>query len=600
MRSLSTTTSYAGQQLPVRSIDDVLSDFPMTRFHYGLCVMCGLVFMADALEVSLLSFLGDCVAETWNLSNTQIAALTTCVFSGQLLGSSFWGPFADRFGRRKAYLSAGSIIVVSSWASAVAPNYTTLLVLRGICGIGIGGSTVPFDLTAEFLPPSERGANLMLLELFWTLGSMMVIGSAWLFLEQYGWRTLIYTISVPMTMVLAVAFWLLPESPRWLISQGRYAEAEAMVRDMAKTSKMEIAPFCFTSESNGGPRVTKSSHDAQTTNPIGSAAAAAAAAAGSAAGAGSSEGGKFGGMGSTPSTHALMGDEDGGSSPSSDKSSGSGGGGGEDTIPEVAAGGRTKSLAEHMVPGGGGGGGGGGGTWYEFVWGPYEELVANMQLLLATPDERRSFQLLAVIWGSFGFTYYGLILLVTRLYKMADEAGGDDASSEDGSNATCSFDYGDILINSTGEIPGVIAAYLLVDWAGRRATQTSTYVLGGICLVVLGSLYNTNLTHGSILSLSLIARACAMASSCLTWVVTPELFRTETRATAHSVLNCLARICAGLSPLFVVSDLPFLPVAIVLGCINCTAAAAAFQLRETSGTKMDGDSGDQQNTSVRI
>jgi MFS family permease len=584
MRSLSTTTSYAGQQLPVRSIDDVLSDFPMTRFHYGLCVMCGLVFMADALEVSLLSFLGDCVAETWNLSNSQIAALTTCVFSGQLVGSSFWGPFADRFGRRKAYLSAGSIIVVSSWASAVAPNYTALLVLRGICGIGIGGSTVPFDLTAEFLPPSERGANLMLLELFWTLGSMMVIGSAWLSLEQYGWRTLIYTVSVPMTMVLAVAFWLLPESPRWLISQGRYAEAEAMVRGMAKSSKMEIAPFRFTSESNGGPRVIKSSHDAQTTNPIG-------AAAGSAAGAGSSEGGKFGGMGNSPSTHALIGDGDGGSRPGSDSSSGGDGGDG-DTIPEVAADERPKSLAKHMVPGGGGG------TWYEFVWGPFEELVANMKLLLATPDERRSFQLLAVIWGSFGFTYYGLILLVTRLYKMADEAD-DDASSEDGNNATCSFDYADILINSTGEIPGVIAAYLLVDWAGRRATQTSTYVLGGICLVVLGSLYNTNLTHGGILSMSLIARACAMASSCLTWIVTPELFRTETRATAHSMLNCLARICAGLSPLFVVSDLPFLPVAIVLGCINCMAAAAAFLLRETSGTKMDGTR-DQENTSVRM
>ena len=77
MSTSTATASYVSRDAPVRGIDDVLGEFPMTRFHHGLCVMCGLVFMADALEVSLLSFLGDCVAVDFGLVDTQIAALTT-------------------------------------------------------------------------------------------------------------------------------------------------------------------------------------------------------------------------------------------------------------------------------------------------------------------------------------------------------------------------------------------------------------------------------------------------------------------------------------------------------------------------------------------
>ena len=78
-----------------------------------------------------------------------------------------------------------------------------------------------------------------------------------------------------------------------------------------------------------------------------------------------------------------------------------------------------------------------------------------------------------------------------------------------------------------------------------------------------------------------------MASSCVTWVVTPELYKTEARATAHSFLNCIARFGAGASPFFVVSKLGTLSVAIVLGIINAVAAFAAYQLRETMGGSMD-------------
>ena len=50
--------------------------------------------MAEAMEISLLSFISICAGEEWNLSNSEVATITSCVFIGMLFGNMFWGPFA--------------------------------------------------------------------------------------------------------------------------------------------------------------------------------------------------------------------------------------------------------------------------------------------------------------------------------------------------------------------------------------------------------------------------------------------------------------------------------------------------------------------------
>ena len=108
------------------------------------------------------------------------------MFAGQLLGSLFWGPFADAFGRRICYLFSSSIITISGWASGFAPSYGALLCLRFVVGIGVGGSTVPYDIFAEFLPHSIRGRSLMLTNLFWVFGELYITLAAYLVLPIDG------------------------------------------------------------------------------------------------------------------------------------------------------------------------------------------------------------------------------------------------------------------------------------------------------------------------------------------------------------------------------------------------------------------------------
>ena len=229
------------------------------------------------------------------------------------------------------------------------------------------------------------------------------------------------------------------------------------------------------------------------------------------------------------------------------------------------------------------------GTWVDrtvqTILDPFQEWRKNIGLVLGDSKDRYSAGLLAVIWIGFGFSYYGLILFISRLYRESD-----GYESEEDNLQTCDFDYADIMLNASAEIPGTAAAMLIIDRVGRRITQSGFYLMGTLFLFVMGAMH-AHLGHSDILVLSSFARAAAMASSCVTWVVTPELFKTESRATMHSFLSCIARFGAAASPYVVVSNISNVTIAILLGTVNALCAIAACLLRETVNAPMDEYSG---------
>ena len=104
--------------------------------------MCGLAFSADVGNIILLTFLTPCVAESWGLSVAQKATLGSAVFLGQLMGATIWGPLADTYGRRPAFLMSCAVVGIAGVLSSIMTSLTALLVCRTLCGIGIGGTLV--------------------------------------------------------------------------------------------------------------------------------------------------------------------------------------------------------------------------------------------------------------------------------------------------------------------------------------------------------------------------------------------------------------------------------------------------------------------------
>lgn len=121
------------------TVDDLLDDIGIGWFQYRLLIVCGLTFMCDAMEVFLLSFLSICAGNDFDLTNRQIALISSAAFAGILVGSFVWGPIADVFGRKISLISAFSVIVIFGVLTGFSPNYVSLLVFQTLTGFGIGG-----------------------------------------------------------------------------------------------------------------------------------------------------------------------------------------------------------------------------------------------------------------------------------------------------------------------------------------------------------------------------------------------------------------------------------------------------------------------------
>ena len=147
---------------------------------------------------------------------------------------------------------------------------------------------------------------------------------------------------------------------------------------------------------------------------------------------------------------------------------------------------------------------------------------------------RRVTILLWLIWAGFGLTYYGVILLITRIFMKDEDLDGDvdkDDAVDDEHPVACDFEYSDIFVSSTSEIMGLVLVLLVLDRIGRRKSQCGFYITCGIFTLAIGLAKDAPTWCMS--TLAFVARAGAMAASCATWVVTPELYPTYIRGTGH-------------------------------------------------------------------
>lgn len=218
------------------TIDRALDAIGTGPFQYRLLAIFGLVWAADAMQVLVIGFAAPSLAASFGLSIPQAIQAGTAFFLGMLLGAWGFGRLADRLGRRRVLIVTVLIDAVFGLASVFAHDFTLLLVLRLLTGVGVGG-TLPVDyaMMAEFLPPRRRGRWLVALEGFWAVGTILVALAAWAASQYAGdaaWRWLFAATAVPAMIGFGLRFWL-PESPHYLLHRGDEAGARAVLDRVA-------------------------------------------------------------------------------------------------------------------------------------------------------------------------------------------------------------------------------------------------------------------------------------------------------------------------------------------------------------------------------
>jgi len=226
------------------SIDGAIERLGTGRFQLVVLTAVGLCFAADAMQVLLLSFLSEVLRIEWNLDDAETAFITSILFTGAIFGTLTLGPLADRKGRRRVFLLAASIISFFGVVVSTVNSYWALLVNLFMVGVGVGGLCVPFDMLAEILPASSRGRNLLVIEYFWTVGGLYVVFIAYYTLgdgnKDGSWRLFVVICTVPCWFSVLIGYFFIPESPRWLCSQGRCAEALEILRHAATNNGHDV------------------------------------------------------------------------------------------------------------------------------------------------------------------------------------------------------------------------------------------------------------------------------------------------------------------------------------------------------------------------
>jgi MFS transporter, SP family, arabinose:H+ symporter len=160
--------------------------------------------------------------------------ITSCLTVGCIVGVVFAGRLSDRVGRKRVLVVVAAVFIVGAIGESVAPNTVLLVIARILVGIGIGLETTVAPLyISEIAPARIRGRLVSFNQLFNCIANLVIFAVSAVitasFAEQwnvdYGWR-LVFIIGIIPAVLLLSLLRFIPESPRWLVQQGRMDDAQ--------------------------------------------------------------------------------------------------------------------------------------------------------------------------------------------------------------------------------------------------------------------------------------------------------------------------------------------------------------------------------------
>ncbi|MDN3390062.1 sugar porter family MFS transporter [Pseudoalteromonas sp. APC 3691] len=206
-------------------------------FISAVAAIGGFLFGFDSGVINgTVSALGN----AFNSSSVATGFNVASVLLGCALGALAAGPLADKFGRRAIMIITAIIFAISAFGSGISESSAEFIFYRLFGGLGIGAASVLAPAyIAEVAPPALRGRLATLQQLAIVLGLFAAFLSNYLIADAAGsaqnilmldtaaWRWMFWAELVPAVLFL-VGVLFIPESPRYLVAQGKVADAKAV------------------------------------------------------------------------------------------------------------------------------------------------------------------------------------------------------------------------------------------------------------------------------------------------------------------------------------------------------------------------------------
>ncbi|KYN37931.1 Synaptic vesicle glycoprotein 2B, partial [Trachymyrmex septentrionalis] len=201
------------------------------RFHYMLLTLCGLIYMDTAIGVTILSFVLPAAQCDLEMDSTAKGWLTASPMLGMLIGSYIWGCLADTKGRKIVLIATLLMDGVVGIVSSFVQYFWVFLVFRFFNGFAMTGAMgICFPYLGEFQPTKYRERCLCWMEMFWTVGVIVLPLIAWLIIPMdfiivsdtfyfKSWNLFVALCALP-SLMLGLWLFTFPESPKFLLECG--------------------------------------------------------------------------------------------------------------------------------------------------------------------------------------------------------------------------------------------------------------------------------------------------------------------------------------------------------------------------------------------
>ena len=211
-----------------------------TRYTIRVALIVALGGFLMGFDASVISGVVSFIGPEFDLTNIQVGWAVASLTLTSTLAMMLAGPISDRFGRRPVLKAAAILFTVSAIASAMAPDYLTLVLARMLGGFGVGAALIIAPMyIAEIAPASLRGRMVSFNQLNIVIGISVAYFSNFLILSlgqsdlawaqslrlgDWSWRWMLGVEAIP-AIIYFFSLFSVPESPRWLLMRGKAGEA---------------------------------------------------------------------------------------------------------------------------------------------------------------------------------------------------------------------------------------------------------------------------------------------------------------------------------------------------------------------------------------
>jgi AAHS family 4-hydroxybenzoate transporter-like MFS transporter len=213
---------------PAIDLVDFIDREPVGGFQIRLLLTCAGVLFLDGFDTQAIGYVAPALAKEWGLTKGALGPVFSAGLFGLMIGALVFGPLADRVGRKKIIIFSTAAFGLGALATALVQDLNSLLVIRFLTGLGLGGAMPnTVAMTSEYNPQRRRATMVMIMFCGFSIGAALGGFLAADLIPRFGWRSVFIVGGIAPLLLLPVLVWRLPESVRFLATAGRAPERVA-------------------------------------------------------------------------------------------------------------------------------------------------------------------------------------------------------------------------------------------------------------------------------------------------------------------------------------------------------------------------------------